>query len=50
MSTSTTPDAKRNSSGEAARALLDSMSISAGAIVLVIPAVFLAVKGLKREA
>lgn len=35
---------------EAARALLDSMSISAGAIVLVIPAVFLAVKGLKREA
>ena len=55
VSTSTTPDAKeklerRGVAREAARALPDSMSISAGAIVLVIPAIFLAVKGLAREA
>ena len=35
---------------EAATALLDSLSISAGAVVLLAPAVYLAYKALKRSA
>jgi len=45
----TLAEIQRGVQREAAKALLDSLSISAGAVVLLAPAVFLAVNAFKRE-